>query len=134
MHLKLGHGFSKCLERTIMIWHQIQAEHHLPPGPTWMARPPSSQLLHSTAHQLRKLHANITWAQMKFNPSRSRSISIVKGKLTEQNTPNLLVSELPVKSTHMTPGYTNPEGKNGGCSGTATRGGSRCTTGVAQSK
>ncbi|CAJ1083019.1 uncharacterized protein LOC125005379 [Xyrichtys novacula] len=40
---------------------------------------------------------------MKFKPSKSRSISIVKGKLTDQrfhikDTPILLVSELPVKS------------------------------------
>ena len=56
-----------------------------------------------TKHLLGKLHANITWARMKFKPSKSRSISIVKGKLTDQrfhinNAPIPLVSELPVKS------------------------------------
>ena len=56
-----------------------------------------------TKRLLGKLHDNITWARMKFKPSKSRSISIIKGKLTDQrfhinNTPIPLVSELPVKS------------------------------------
>ncbi|KAE8288507.1 hypothetical protein D5F01_LYC12379 [Larimichthys crocea] len=45
---------------------------------------------------------NITWAQMKFKPSKSRSISIVRGKLVDQRfyneAPIPLVSEQSVKS------------------------------------
>ena len=56
-----------------------------------------------TKRLLGKLQENIEWARMKFKPSKSRSISIVAGKLTKQRfsigeTPIPLVSELPVKS------------------------------------
>ncbi|CAM4720493.1 unnamed protein product [Leuciscus chuanchicus] len=56
-----------------------------------------------TKRLLAKLHSNITWARMKLKPSKSRSISIIKGKLTDQRfnineTPIPLVSEQPVKS------------------------------------
>ncbi len=49
------------------------------------------------------LHANITWAHMKLKPSKSRSISIVRGKLVDQRfhideTPIPTVLEMPVKS------------------------------------
>ncbi len=50
-----------------------------------------------------KLHANITWPRMKLKPSKSRSISIVRGKLVDQKfhinkTPIPTVLEMPVKS------------------------------------
>ncbi|KAI2667638.1 Retrovirus-related Pol polyprotein from type-2 retrotransposable element R2DM [Labeo rohita] len=56
-----------------------------------------------TKRLLEKLHANITWAHMKLKPSKSRSISIVRGKLIDQKfhideTPIPMVLEMPVKS------------------------------------
>ena len=56
-----------------------------------------------TKRLLGKLQENIDWARMKFKPSKSRSISIVEGKLVEHRfrigeTDIPLVSELPVKS------------------------------------
>ena len=56
-----------------------------------------------TKRLLGKLHTNITWARMKFKPSKSRSISIIKGKVVDQRfcigeTPIPMVSEQPVKS------------------------------------
>ncbi len=56
-----------------------------------------------TKRLLEKLHQNITWARMKLKPSKCRSISIVKGQVTDQRfhvggTPVPTVSEMPVKS------------------------------------
>lgn len=56
-----------------------------------------------TKRLLGKLQENIEWARMRFKPSKSRSISIVAGKITKQRfhigeTPIPLVSEQPVKS------------------------------------
>ena len=52
---------------------------------------------------LKKLQENIEWAWMKIKQSKSRSISVVKGKLSEQHfyireEPIPTVSEKPVKS------------------------------------
>ena len=56
-----------------------------------------------TRQLLKKLQENIEWAQMKIKPSKSRSISVVKGNLSEQRfyigeEPIPTVSEKPVKS------------------------------------
>lgn len=56
-----------------------------------------------TRRLLEKLQENISGARMKFKPSKSRSISIVKGKLTEQRfyinqEPIPTVSEKPINS------------------------------------
>lgn len=56
-----------------------------------------------TKRLLGKLHENITWTSMKVKPNKSRSISIIKGKLTDQRfhigeTRIPMVSEQPVKS------------------------------------
>ena len=56
-----------------------------------------------TRQLLIKLQENIEWARMKIKPSKSRSISVVKGKLSEQRffigeEPIPTVSEKPVKS------------------------------------
>lgn len=56
-----------------------------------------------TRRLLGKLQENITGARMKIKPSKSRSISILKGKLTEQRffigqEPIPTVSEKPIKS------------------------------------
>ncbi len=56
-----------------------------------------------TKRLLVNLYANITWAHMKLKPSKSRSISIVRGKLVDQRfhideTPIPTVLEMPVKS------------------------------------
>lgn len=55
-----------------------------------------------TRRLLEKLQENISAARMKFKPSKSRNISIVKGKLTEQRfyinqEPIPSVSEEPIK-------------------------------------
>lgn len=51
---------------------------------------------------LGKLHANITWAQMKFKPNKSRSVSIIRGLADQRfyidETAILMLSELPVIS------------------------------------
>ena len=52
---------------------------------------------------LNKLHSNITWAGMEFKASKSRSISIIKGKLTPhrfhiKEVPIALISEKSIKS------------------------------------
>lgn len=56
-----------------------------------------------TRQLLAKLQDNISWARMEFKPSKSRSISIVGGKLTNQRfylgeTPIPMILEQPVKS------------------------------------
>lgn len=56
-----------------------------------------------TSHLLGKLQENITWARMKINPFKWRSIPIIKGKLSDQRffineEPIPMVSEKPFKS------------------------------------
>ena len=56
-----------------------------------------------TKRLLEKLQGNIKWARMEIKPSKSRSISIVKGKLTNErfqvnNDPIPTVLEKPIKS------------------------------------
>ena len=56
-----------------------------------------------TKRLLGKLQENITWARMRFKPSKSRSISIVGGKLVNKRfligeTQIPTISEMPVKS------------------------------------
>lgn len=56
-----------------------------------------------TVRLLRKLQENIECARMKLKPSKSRSISIIKGKLSDHRfhigkEPIPIVSEKPVKS------------------------------------
>ncbi|KAK0153815.1 hypothetical protein N1851_004106 [Merluccius polli] len=56
-----------------------------------------------TRRLLRKLQENIEWARMKFKPSKSRSLSVVKGKLSDQRfyigeEPIPTVAEKPIKS------------------------------------
>lgn len=56
-----------------------------------------------TKRLLGKLHDNIKWARMSVKPSKSRSISVVKGKLTEYRffiggEPIPTVAEKPIKS------------------------------------
>ncbi|KAL7833600.1 hypothetical protein AOLI_G00285600 [Acnodon oligacanthus] len=56
-----------------------------------------------TRRLLGKLQENVKWARMKINPNKSRSISIVKGQLTDvkfciDDDPIPTVSEQPVKS------------------------------------
>lgn len=72
------------------------------PSQSWSEN--TSKIYNSASlHLLEKLHANINWTGMKLKPSKSRSISIIRGKLVDQRfhieeTPIPLVSELPVKS------------------------------------
>ncbi|KAJ8403133.1 hypothetical protein AAFF_G00360490 [Aldrovandia affinis] len=83
---------------------RLQSGQRLPPIRAYMDDMTTlTSTIACTKHLLGKLQANITWARMKFKPSKSRSISIVKGKLVDQrfyikDTPIPLVSELPVKS------------------------------------
>ncbi|KAL1279297.1 hypothetical protein QQF64_025970 [Cirrhinus molitorella] len=56
-----------------------------------------------TRRLLEKLHQNITWARMKLKPSKCRSISIIKGQVTDQRfyiggIPVPTVLEMPIKS------------------------------------
>ncbi|XP_042072404.1 uncharacterized protein LOC121813033 [Haplochromis burtoni] len=56
-----------------------------------------------TRRLLQKLQENIEWARMEFKPSKSRSISIIKGKLTAEQfyisgEPIPTVLEKPIKS------------------------------------
>ncbi|KAG7495746.1 hypothetical protein JOB18_004645 [Solea senegalensis] len=56
-----------------------------------------------TKRLLEKLHQNITCARTKLKPSKCRSISIMKGQVTDQRfhvggTPVPTVSEMPIKS------------------------------------
>ncbi|XP_062888558.1 uncharacterized protein LOC134337458 [Mobula hypostoma] len=56
-----------------------------------------------TKRLLEKRHQNVTWVRMKIKPSKCRSISIVKGQVTDKRfhidgTPVPTVSEMPVKS------------------------------------
>lgn len=56
-----------------------------------------------TRRLLRKLQENIEWARMEFKPTKSRSLSVVKGKLADQRfyigeEPIPTVAEKPVKT------------------------------------
>ena len=94
-------------------YSSFQVGHGRKTPPVWISLPPIHAYMDDmstltstvacTKHLLGKLQANIACARMKFKPSKSRSISIVKGKLVDQrfhikDTPISLVSELPVKS------------------------------------
>lgn len=83
---------------------RLQSEQQLPPIRAYMDDITTlNSTIACTKHLLEKLHSNITWVRMKLKPSKSKSISIVKGKLVDQRfhideTPIPMVTELPIKS------------------------------------
>ncbi len=83
---------------------RLQSGQRLPPIRAYMDDMTTlTSTIACTKCLLVKLHANITWARMKLKPSKSRSISIVRGKLVDQRfhideTPIPTVLEMPVKS------------------------------------
>ncbi len=83
---------------------RLQSGQRLPPVHAYMDDMTTlTSTIACTKRLLVKLHANITWARMKLKPSKSRSISIVRGKLVDQRfhideTPIPTVLEMPVKS------------------------------------
>uniref|UniRef100_A0A3B1JD36 Reverse transcriptase domain-containing protein n=1 Tax=Astyanax mexicanus TaxID=7994 RepID=A0A3B1JD36_ASTMX len=83
---------------------RLQSGHRLPPIRAYMDDLTTlTSTVACTKQLLGKLQDNIDWARMRFKPSKSRSLSISKGKLVDQRfhikeTPIPLVSELPVKS------------------------------------
>lgn len=75
----------------------------LPPFHTYMdGMTTLTSTMPRTNRLLGKLHANITWARMKFEPSKSRSESIIRGLADQRfyidETAIPMLSELPVKS------------------------------------
>lgn len=83
---------------------RLQCNQRLPPIRAYMdVLTPLTTTVPCTKRLLEKLHQNITWARMKLKPSKCRTISIVKGQVTDQRfyvggTPVPTVSEMPVKS------------------------------------
>ncbi len=83
---------------------RLQCNQRLPPIRAYMEDLTTlTTTVPCTKRLLEKLHQNITWARMKLKPSKCRSISIVKGQVTDQRfhvggTPVPTVSEMPVKS------------------------------------
>ncbi|KAG7483186.1 hypothetical protein JOB18_042173 [Solea senegalensis] len=60
---------------------RLQHGQQLPPIHTYMY---VLTILTSTMCLLEKLNENITWARMKFKPTKSRRISIIRGELVDQ--------------------------------------------------
>ncbi|KAK0142426.1 hypothetical protein N1851_019805 [Merluccius polli] len=83
---------------------RLQGNQRLPPIQVYMDDLTTlTTTVPCTKRLLEKLHQNITWARMKLKPSKCRSISIVKGQVTDQRfhvggIPVPTVSEMPVKS------------------------------------
>ena len=90
--------------RWVVGGQQLKAGLRLPPIRAYMDDMTTlTTTMPCTRRLLKKLQENLEWARMKIKPSKSRSISVVKGKLSEQRffigeEPIPTVSEKPVKS------------------------------------
>ncbi len=90
--------------RWVVGGHKLKSGLRLPPIRAYMDDMTILTTTKACARRLlNKLQENIQWAQMEIKPSKSRSISIVKGKLSEHRfyvgeEPIPTVAEKPVKS------------------------------------